>query len=67
MKNITKPWIGFKVLGAGRDRPTSGFKHAFEKGADFLCVGMFDWQVRDDVKLVKQLLDAGIERPRAWA
>lgn len=66
MKNVTKPWIGFKVLGAGRDRPTSGFKHAFEKGADFLCVGMFDWQVRDDVKLVKQFLDAGIERPRAW-
>jgi len=26
---------------------------------------MFDWQVRDDVQLVKQLLDSGIERPRA--
>ena len=67
MNKVAKPWIGFKVLGAGRDRPTEGFKHAFQKGADFICVGMFDWQVRDDVGLVKRLLDEGIQRPRTWA
>jgi len=67
MAAVDRPWIGFKVLGAGRDRPKDGFRHAFERGADFICVGMFDWQVRDDVSFVKRMLDDGIERPRAWA
>jgi len=67
MKNIKKPWIGFKVLGAGRDRPLEGFQHAFEKGADFIAVGMFDWQVRDDTAHVQEMLAKGIDRDRAWA
>ena len=67
MKDIGKPWIGFKVLGAGRDQPEEGFSHAFVRGADFICVGMFDWQVRDDVALVKDILDRGIERQRRWS
>ena len=67
MKNIKKPWIGFKVLGAGRDKPLEGFQHAFEKGADFLAVGMFDWQVRDDTAHVQEMLSKGLTRPRAWA
>jgi hypothetical protein len=67
MKNIKKPWIGFKVLGAGRDKPLEGFQHAFEKGADFIAVGMFDWQVRDDTAHVQEMLAKGIDRTRAWA
>ena len=67
MKNIKKPWIGFKVLGAGRDKPLEGFQHAFEKGADFVAVGMFDWQVRDDTAHVQEMLAKGIGRDRAWA
>ncbi len=67
MKNIKKPWIGFKVLGAGRDKPLEGFQHAFEKGADFIAVGMFDWQVRDDTAHVQEMLAKGFERSRAWA
>ena len=67
MKNIKKPWIGFKVLGAGRDKPLEGFQHAFEKGADFLAVGMFDWQVRDDTAHVQEMLAKGVTRDRAWA
>jgi hypothetical protein len=66
MKGIKKPWIGFKVLGAGRDKPPEGFLHAFQKGADFICVGMFDWQVRDDTALVEQMLARRIDRDRAW-
>jgi hypothetical protein len=66
MKGIKRPWIGFKVLGAGRDKPPAGFLHAFQKGADFLCVGMFDWQVRDDTALVQEMLARGIERDRTW-
>ncbi len=67
MQTIHKPWIGFKVLGAGRDKPPDGFRHAFERGADFIAVGMFDWQVHDDAAHVQEMLAKGIERERAWA
>ena len=67
MKTIKKPWIGFKVLGAGRETPPDGFRHAFERGADFIAVGMFDWQVRDDAAHVQGMLARGINRDRAWA
>ena len=66
MEKIGKPWIGFKVLGAGRDKPREGFLHAFQRGADFICVGMFDWQVRDGAALTKELLASGFERSRPW-
>ena len=66
MKAIKRPWIGFKVLGAGRDKPGEGFLHAFQKGADFICVGLFDWQVRDDVAMVQEMITKGIERERPW-
>ncbi|MFH1069478.1 MAG: hypothetical protein V1794_07625 [Candidatus Glassbacteria bacterium] len=66
MKTVTRPWIAFKVLGAGRDKPEKGFIQAFEKGADFIAVGMFDWQVRDDVALVKEILSSDIQRERPW-
>lgn len=67
MKKIRRPWIGFKVLGAGRQTPPDGFRHAFERGADFIAVGMFDWQVRDDAAHVQDMLAKGIERERVWA
>ena len=66
MKTLKQPWIGFKVLGAGRARPPEGFKHAFERGADFIAVGMFDWQGRDDTAFVQEMLARGIERERPW-
>jgi hypothetical protein len=67
MKTVTRPWIAFKVLGAGRDKPMEGFVHAFERGADFIAVGMFDWQVRDDAAMVRDLLAQGVTRERLWA
>jgi len=67
MSTLHKPWIGFKTLGAGRATPPGGFRHAFERGADFIVVGMFDWQVRDDVAHVQEMLAKGIDRNRAWA
>jgi hypothetical protein len=39
------PWIAYKVLAAGALNPEEAFKYAFENGADFICVGMFDFQV----------------------
>ena len=66
MKGISQPWIAFKVLGAGRDKPEEGFRHAFERGADFIAVGMFDWQTRDDAASVKQVLAQNPQRKRSW-
>jgi hypothetical protein len=66
MKGVDRPWIAFKVLGAGRDKPEEGFRHAFRRGADFIAVGMFDWQTTDDAAMVKQVLSADLHRQRLW-
>jgi len=67
MRSIKKPWIAFKVLGAGRVKPQEGFRMAFEHGGDFLAVGMFDWQIREDVAHVQEMLAKGVARDRDWA
>lgn len=67
MKTIDKPWIAFKVLGAGVIRkPQEGFELAFKMGADFLNVGMFDFQVAEDAALARGILTGGIQRERPW-
>ncbi len=66
MQEVRKPWIAFKVLAAGAIRPESGFKFAFANGADFICVGMFDFQVEQNVVLVRKLLPEVQTREREW-
>jgi hypothetical protein len=66
MQELDKPWIAYKVLGAGAIHPREGFRYAFENGADFLCVGMFDFQVAEDVELARGALARAQQRDRAW-
>jgi hypothetical protein len=57
--------MGFKVLAAGAIEPADGFRYAFENGADFICVGMFDFQIVNDVNLTLDILQS-LKRNRPW-
>jgi hypothetical protein len=66
MQQVEKPWIAFKTLAAGAIRPEAGFKYAFENGADFICVGMFDFQVEANAVLARSLVEKTRNRERDW-
>ncbi len=66
MTEVTKPWLAFKVLAGGAIQPEDGFRHAFENGADFICVGMFDFQIVDDINTLCAILPEIINRQRPW-
>jgi hypothetical protein len=58
--------MGFKVLAAGSIAPEDGFRWAFENGADFICVGMFDFQIVNDVNITVDILNSLNNRHRQW-
>jgi hypothetical protein len=68
MATVKKPWIAFKVLAAGAIHPREGFRFAFEHGADFLNVGMFDFHIREDALLARDILAEITQkgRLRSW-
>jgi uncharacterized membrane protein YphA (DoxX/SURF4 family) len=66
VNRVKVPVMGFKVLAAGAIAPQDGFNWAFENGADFICVGMFDFQVVNDVNICIETLQNLKNRKREW-
>ena len=66
VNRATVPVMGFKVLAAGAIDPRDGFNWAFKNGADFICVGMFDFQIVDDVNIAIETLQGLQGRRREW-
>lgn len=63
---VKKPFVAYKVLAAGAIHPRDGFKYAFEKGADFIVVGMYDFQLKEGANITKGLLAGTLDRSRPW-
>jgi len=66
MRERPEPWIAFKVLAAGAIHPRVGFPFAFQGGADFICVGMYDFQIVEDVNIALDALARATKRERPW-
>jgi len=66
MKNVTKPWIAFKVMAAGAIPPKDAFRYVLENGADHMLAGMFDFEIAEDVMILKDILSNLKNRTRPW-
>ena len=66
MAKREEPWIAFKTMAAGAIHPKQAFPFAFENGADFICVGMYDFQLVEDVNLTLDILNGPLNRKRPW-
>jgi hypothetical protein len=66
MSELKRPWIAYKVLAAGAIRPRAGFQHAFDNGADFAAVGMFDFQIAENVAITQEVVASAQNRERDW-
>jgi hypothetical protein len=66
METLEQPWIAFKTLAAGAIKPQEAFEYALRSGADFLCVGMYDFQIIEDVNIALAALDNVKDRRRPW-
>jgi uncharacterized membrane protein YphA (DoxX/SURF4 family) len=66
MHDLKEPWIAFKVLAAGAIHPSKAFQYAYENGGDFICVGMYDFQIVEDVNIMHDALASINGRTRPW-
>lgn len=67
MATRPEPWIAFKVLGAGIEHPKDAFPVAYDGGADFICCGMYDYQLVEDVNVANDYFAKGLPgRVRPW-
>lgn len=65
-EQLKQPWMAFKVMAARAIHPKDAFKYAFENGADFICAGMYDFQILEDINIANEILNSKRERKRDW-
>lgn len=65
MSKVTKPWIAFKIMAAGAIPPADAMGYVFNNGADHALVGMFDFEIAEDVKIANDTLPT-VKRSRPW-
>jgi hypothetical protein len=65
MGGVKRPWVAYKVMAAGALRPRPAFQYAFDKGADFILAGIFDFQIAEDTQIAREVL-AKVKRDRPW-
>jgi uncharacterized membrane protein YphA (DoxX/SURF4 family) len=68
MNSLEEPWIAFKILAAGAIHPRDAFQYAFKNGADFICVGMYDFQIVEDCNIALDVFNSAFlaQRERRW-
>ena len=66
MATLSEPCIAFKVLAAGAIKPEDGLKYAYTNGADFVCMGMYDFQIVEDANIALKALESAKVRERKW-
>jgi hypothetical protein len=66
MARFPKPWIAFKVMAARAVPPESAFGFAFQGRADFICAGMFGFQIAEDVEIAAKVLAKALDPTRPW-
>jgi hypothetical protein len=67
MKDLKEPWIAFKTMAVGVVPPADAFKYAFDHGADFVCAGMFEWQLVADTNAALAAINGATKRARPWS
>ncbi len=55
--------IAFKVMAAGAIPPKDAFEYAFTNGADFVLAGMFDFEIAEDARIVREVFPS-VQRQR---
>jgi len=66
MAGVQKPWIAFKTMAAGAIPPRDALQYVFTHGADFVLFGMFDYEIAEDVQILKDVLANLPKRARPW-
>lgn len=66
MRTVSKPWFAFKVLAAGAIHPRQALPYVLRNGADFVVLGMFDFQIAEDTAMFLEAFGKLKKRERPW-